>query len=52
MNDLEDALQASAAVAFKAAFIVTRNVRDYQKSPIRALSPVQFLAKLEIKKTK
>jgi predicted nucleic acid-binding protein len=49
MNDLEDALQASAAIAFRASFIVTRNVRDYQKSPVRALSPAQFLAKLDIK---
>ena len=46
MGDLEDALQATAALAFDATFIVTRNVRDYQKSPVPALSPSSFLSKL------
>ena len=49
MSDLEDALQAAAALAFEATFVVTRNVRDYQKSPIPALSPGDFLAKLGFK---
>ncbi len=46
MNDLEDALQAAAALAFGASFVVTRNVRDYRKSPVPALSPADFLARL------
>ena len=46
MNDLEDALQVAAAMAFDAAFIVTRNLRDYRKSPIPALSPSDFLSRL------
>ena len=49
MNDLEDALQAAAAIAFEATFVVTRNVRDYRKSPIPVLSPAAFLAKLGFK---
>jgi hypothetical protein len=46
MSDLEDALQAAAALAFDATFIVTRNVHDYRKSPIPALSPSDFLTEL------
>jgi predicted nucleic acid-binding protein len=45
MNDLEDALQAASALAFNAAFLVTRNLEHYRKSPVSALSPSQFLAK-------
>ena len=43
MNDLEDALQAAAALAFDAHYIVTRNLNHYRNSPIPALSPGQFL---------
>lgn len=42
-RDLEDALQVSAAMAWKAAFIVTRNERDFKLSPIPALSPSAYL---------
>jgi len=43
MNDLEDAMQAVAALAFDAHYIVTRNLAHFRKSPIPALSPSQFL---------
>ena len=46
MGDLEDALQAAAALAFEANFIITRNVRDYRKSPIPAVSPFDFLTQV------
>jgi predicted nucleic acid-binding protein len=46
MSDLEDALQAAAALAFGASFVVSRNVHDYRKSPVPALSPAAFLARL------
>ena len=39
MADFEDALQVAAARACGARFIVTRNVRDYARSPIRAVDP-------------
>ena len=39
MADFEDALQVAAADACGARQIVTRNVRDYERSPIRAVSP-------------
>lgn len=47
MTDLEDALQAAAALAFGASFVVTRNVHDYRKSPVPALSPADFLVRLK-----
>lgn len=43
LRDLEDALQVGAAMAWKAAFIVTRNERDFKASPIPAISPADFL---------
>ena len=39
MRDFEDALQVSAALAWGADFIVTRNLKDFKKSPIHAISP-------------
>jgi predicted nucleic acid-binding protein len=43
MTDLEDALQAGAAMEWKAQFIITRNIRDFKKSTIPAMTPTQFL---------
>jgi predicted nucleic acid-binding protein len=43
-NDFEDALQASAAIGFGADIIVTRNVSDYKKLPITAMTPARFVA--------
>jgi len=39
MADFEDAMQVAAARACGARHIVTRNVRDYARSPIRAVDP-------------
>ena len=41
MTDFEDAMQVAAARACGARHIVTRNVRDYDRSPIRAVNPQQ-----------
>ena len=46
MNDFEDAMQVAAARACGAQHIVTRNVRDYSRSPIPAVSPEEALSKL------
>jgi len=46
VSDLEDAMQVAAAVAAGAQVIVTRNVRDYAKSPLRSLTPAKVLAQL------
>ncbi|MFD0895168.1 PIN domain-containing protein [Luteolibacter ambystomatis] len=44
-KDFEDALQAAAATACKADFIITRNLKDFTKSPIPALSPEKYLGR-------
>ena len=46
MSDFEDALQAAAAMASGSKYIITRNLVDYKGSPVKALSPAQFLALL------
>ena len=43
MTDFEDALQVAAAVMVKADFILTRNLKDYKKSPIPAMAPEEFV---------
>lgn len=43
MRDFEDALQVAAAMACGAQFIVTRNERDFKRSPVPALNPEAFL---------
>jgi predicted nucleic acid-binding protein len=44
MGDLEDAMQVATALVFGAQTILTRNLPDYEKSPIKAMSPSAFLA--------
>ena len=46
MPDFEDAMQVAAARACGARHIVTRNVKDYRRSPIPALSPQDALGEL------
>ena len=43
MDDFEDAMQVAAARACGARFVVTRNVRDFKRSPIPAITPVEAL---------
>lgn len=43
MRDIEDAFQAAAALAWRADAIVTRNIPDFRRSPVRALTPSAFL---------
>lgn len=43
MSDVDDAFQAAAALAWQADVFVTRNLKDYRGSPVRALSPRAFL---------
>ena len=47
MKDLEDAMQAAAALAWEADYIVTRNLVDYRKSPIPAIGPKDFLLQVK-----
>ena len=46
MTDFEDALQAAAARACGARSIVTRNVRDFARSPVPAVTPGDALARI------
>lgn len=46
MADFEDALQVAAARACGAQHIVTRNVRDFVRSPIPAVTPQEALDRL------
>ncbi len=46
MADFEDAMQVAAARACGARHIVTRNVRDFARSPIPATTPREALAQL------
>ena len=43
MPDFEDAMQVASAVACKADWIVTRNTRDYRKSPVKAILPQDLM---------
>jgi predicted nucleic acid-binding protein len=43
--DFEDALQSVCARRFEADFIVTRNVKDYKLSPVKAILPSDFAGK-------
>ena len=46
MADFEDAMQVAAARACGARHIVTRNVGDYERSPVRAVNPQEALSGL------
>ena len=43
MNDFEDAVVASIAYHYQCDFIITRNISDFKKSPVKALLPEEFL---------
>jgi predicted nucleic acid-binding protein len=43
LPDIEDAFQVAAALAWRADAIVTRNVSDFRRSPVPAISPAAFL---------
>jgi len=44
MPDFEDAIIAATALREKADYIITRNAKDYSKSPVPAVTPDEFLA--------
>ncbi|MEQ9398767.1 MAG: PIN domain-containing protein [Longimicrobiales bacterium] len=46
LPDLEDAMQVAAARACGAEYVATRNVADYEGSPIPARTPADLLALL------
>lgn len=44
MNDYEDALLATCARRRKLDLIITRNLKDFVESPVKAIAPDDFLA--------
>lgn len=46
MSDFEDAVVASLAEAAGCDWIVTRNISDFQKSPIAAITPTELLVRV------
>lgn len=45
VNDFEDALISSCAKRTKSQYIVTRNIKDFEKSLVPAILPREFLNK-------
>ncbi len=43
MDDYEDALLATCAKRRRIELIITRNLKDFAKSPVKAISPDDFL---------
>jgi predicted nucleic acid-binding protein len=43
LREFEDALQVAAAISGGADVIVSRNVRDFRRSPLPAVTPSHFL---------
>lgn len=46
-GDFEDAVVAAAAESSLCEFIITRNISDFARSPVPALTPDEYLASLE-----
>jgi hypothetical protein len=46
LNDFEDAMQCASAMACNADVIISRNIKDFQNSPIKAMTPEQVLLEL------
>ena len=49
--DFEDAVLAEAALQAGAQAVITRNLRDFAHSPVRAHTPTQWLAMHPIRRT-
>ncbi len=43
VDDYEDALLAVCAAKMKSKFIITRNVKDFENSSVKAIEPDEFL---------
>jgi len=42
-SDMEDCLQSECADVFKADYIITRNIKDFEKSSIPPILPADFI---------
>ncbi len=45
-RDFEDAVQSAAASRIHADYIITRNTKDFQDSPIPAITPEEYFANI------
>ena len=45
-RDFEDCVQAECAVKANADYIVTRNIKDFEKSPVKAILPEDLLKEM------
>lgn len=45
-DDFEDAVQCSIEQRIHAEYIITRNIRDFRKSKVMALTPKEFIARI------
>jgi len=46
LEDYEDAVQSISALADGLDFIITRDIKDFANSPIRAITPAEFVKEL------
>lgn len=46
MADFEDAIQSANALLEGLDFVITRDLKDFKKSPVKAVSPVEFMKQL------
>ena len=46
-KDFEDCAESECAVSSEADYIITRNVKDFEKSKIKAVTPEGFLELIE-----
>lgn len=44
MKDFEDAVQAACAKSHSIHLILTRNIKDFASSPVKAITPESFIA--------
>lgn len=49
LTDFEDAIQSTASSFNNIDFIITRNVKDFKKSEIKALTPIELLNQIAMK---
>ncbi len=49
MTDFEDAVQAFCAKTAGAKIIITRNIQDYRLSPVKAVTPKEFLDRVNLR---
>ncbi|MBO5623890.1 MAG: hypothetical protein J5959_19925 [Butyrivibrio sp.] len=47
LKDFEDAVQIQTTQRVGADFIITRNVKDFMKSPVPAYTPVELIQRIE-----